>query len=62
MSGWLISVGASHTIAVTRGGIVFGWGRAGVLGLPDTASEDVHGVACVLSPCRYALLSCVLSP
>ena len=52
---WVIAVsaGVAHTVAVTRGGSVFGWGDTGVLGLHSNAhgSESVDGVECVLSPC-----------
>ena len=57
-----VSAGAEHTVAATRGCSVFGWGRARGLGLPDTASEDVDGFACVLSPFRYPELCCVCAP
>ncbi len=60
-----VSVGDSHTIAVTRGGSVFGWGRAAALGLrPENADFPENGKdeICILSPCRYPELSCVPSP
>ena len=59
-----VSVGTSHTIAVTRGGSVFGWGRAAALGLwPENADFPENGKPhfCILSPCRYPELSCVPS-
>jgi alpha-tubulin suppressor-like RCC1 family protein len=48
-----------HTIVVTRGGSVFGWGRAEGLGLPKAATTEQDG-ECRISSCRYPpKLSCV---
>ena len=57
---WVIAVsaGKSHTIAVTRGGSVFGWGEASALGLPDTATTISRGIRSVWSPVRYLDLHC----
>ena len=63
---WVAAVlaGFAHTVAVTRGGSVFAWGKKEGLGLQDNAdgSEDVNGVVCIWSPCRYPQLACVRSP
>ena len=57
-----VSAGSSHTVATTRVGSVFGWGNTEELGMQDPASEDVLGVDCVFSACRYLQLSCGRSP
>ena len=57
-----VSVGMHHTIAVTRGGSVFGWGAAGGLGLQNapTAVNGEEDVALsIMLPSRYPQLACV---
>jgi len=58
-----VSAGLDHTLAVTRDGGVFGWGRAGWLGLPDTHTAAMHNeddaIFLLLSPRRYTQMSCV---
>ena len=64
----VVSSGCKHTIAVSRDGSVFGWGKAEGLGLPKSAAAfrqyfiDAEGnplwdYGCVVSPHRYAKLS-----
>ena len=59
-----VSVGTSHTIAVTRRGDVFGWSAVTACGLPDNydSSLDVHVAGRISSLCRYPQLSCERSP
>ena len=62
---WVVAVapGSYHTIAVTRDGGVFGWGRAEGLGLPEaapiTTGVNAAGVRLVTSLFRFPQLSCV---
>ena len=69
---WVVAVSPAtcHTIAVTRGGGVFGWGAADGLGLPEAATvvvvrpgedddEEDEEQVCIMSPHRYPQLSCV---
>ena len=59
---WVVAVtcGLHHTIAVTRDGGVFGWGKADRLGLPEAAAAVPDDGDCVLTPCRYQQLLCML--
>ncbi len=56
---WVVAVSttATHIIAVTRGGSVFGWGDAAALGLPfnEDDSEDVPGVPSISSLAFFRL-------
>jgi alpha-tubulin suppressor-like RCC1 family protein len=60
---WVVAVAASgsHTIVVTRGGSVFGWGNADALGIRErdaATTRVVYGHDCFCSPVRYTELRC----
>ena len=61
---WVVAaaVGDMHAIAVTRDGIVFGWGAADRLGLPEAAAvvhedHDGDGATTIMLPCHYPQLT-----
>jgi hypothetical protein len=55
-----VTCGKRHTVAVVRGGGVFGWGYVGGLGMPEAAANmGNNGDECVFSPSRYQKLSCM---